>query len=102
MRTRLVLAIVAAAMLGGALTTAAQVSSGSTNAAQQNAASSSQASEPPRQFPPPWKIEELADCFVVRDDNGQALSYVYFEDSAPPDFNIAKLLRGAPLAQSWS
>jgi hypothetical protein len=34
-----------------------------------------------RRFPPPWSIEELNDaCFVVRDANGQALSYVYFED----------------------
>jgi hypothetical protein len=34
----------------------------------------------PRRFPSPW-IEELNDaCFVVRDHNGQALAYVYFED----------------------
>jgi hypothetical protein len=34
-----------------------------------------------RRFPPPWSIEELNDaCFVVRDHNGQALAYVYFED----------------------
>jgi hypothetical protein len=33
-----------------------------------------------RRFPPPWMIEELAECFIVRDANGQALAYVYFED----------------------
>jgi hypothetical protein len=33
-----------------------------------------------RRFPPPWSVEELDDCFVVRDHNGQALAYVYFED----------------------
>jgi hypothetical protein len=34
-----------------------------------------------RRFPPPWSIEELNDaCFVVRDNNGQQLEYVYFED----------------------
>jgi hypothetical protein len=36
---------------------------------------------PPRRFPPPWTIEEAnAACFIVRDHNGQALAYVYFED----------------------
>jgi len=33
-----------------------------------------------RRFPPPWTIEELAECFIVRDASGQALAYVYFED----------------------
>jgi len=30
--------------------------------------------------PTPWSVEEMAACFVVRDRNGQALSYVYFKD----------------------
>jgi hypothetical protein len=33
-----------------------------------------------RRFPPPWTIKELAECFIVRDANGQALAYVYFEE----------------------
>jgi hypothetical protein len=34
-----------------------------------------------RRFPPPWKIDEANNaCFIVRDKNGQALAYVYFED----------------------
>ena len=34
---------------------------------------------PPRRFPPPWDIEEHnRSCFIVRDNNGQALAYVYF------------------------
>ena len=33
-----------------------------------------------RRFLPPWSVEELDACFVVRDHNGQALAYVYFED----------------------
>lgn len=42
MRTRYLVAVLAAMMLGGTLTASAQVSSGSTNAAQQNAAPKSQ------------------------------------------------------------
>ena len=34
----------------------------------------------PRRFPPPWTVEELDACFVVRDHSGQQLAYVYFED----------------------
>jgi hypothetical protein len=33
-----------------------------------------------RGFPSPWTVEELNDCFVVRDANGQALGYFYFEE----------------------
>ena len=34
---------------------------------------------PERRFPPPWSVEETDACFIVRDANGQALAYVYFE-----------------------
>jgi hypothetical protein len=34
----------------------------------------------PRRFPPPWSIEELEECFIVRDANGQALGYFYFDE----------------------
>jgi hypothetical protein len=27
-------------------------------------------------FAPPWSVEELDDCFVVRDQNGQQLAYI--------------------------
>jgi hypothetical protein len=47
--------------------------------------------EPARRFPPPWSVEEQPACFVVRDHNGQALSYVYFEDE-PGRRSAAKLL----------
>ena len=46
---------------------------------------------PARRFPPPWFVEEHAACFVVRDHNGQALAYVYFEDE-PGRRSAAKLL----------
>ena len=44
-----------------------------------------------RRFPPPWSFEELDACFIVRDTNGQALSYVYYE-SEPGRRSAAKLL----------
>jgi hypothetical protein len=48
----------------------------------------------PRRFPPPWSVDdpELGqECFIVRDANGQALAYVYFEDE-PRRRSAAKLL----------
>ena len=44
-----------------------------------------------RRFPPPWSIDELEACFVVRDHSGQALAYLYFEDE-PGRRSAAKLL----------
>jgi hypothetical protein len=35
---------------------------------------------PSRRFPPPWSVEELDACFVVRDQNGQALASIYYEN----------------------
>ena len=35
---------------------------------------------PIRRFTPPWDIEDNGACFIVRDHNGQALSYVYYEN----------------------
>jgi hypothetical protein len=33
-----------------------------------------------RRFPPPWTVEETQPCFIVRDHNGQALAFAYFDD----------------------
>ena len=46
---------------------------------------------PTRRGPPPWSAEEQDACFVVRDHNGQALAYVYYEDE-PGRRSAAKLL----------
>ena len=32
-----------------------------------------------RRFTLPWDIEDNGLCFIIRDNNGQALSYVYYE-----------------------
>ena len=46
----------------------------------------------PRRFPPPWTLEENNDaCFIVRDKNGQALGYFYFEEE-PGRRSAANLL----------
>jgi hypothetical protein len=39
----------------------------------------------PRRLPPPWSVDDPdaklgQDCFIVRDADGHALAYVYFED----------------------
>jgi hypothetical protein len=38
----------------------------------------------PRRFPPPWSVDDPdtklgQTCYIVRDANGHALAYVYFE-----------------------
>ena len=46
---------------------------------------------PPRRFPAPWTAEVTPNCFIVRDANGQALSYIYYECQPGPR-SAAKLL----------
>jgi hypothetical protein len=50
-----------------------------------------QAEVKPRRFPPPWSVEETKACFIVKDQTGQKLAYVYFEDE-PGRQAAAKLL----------
>jgi hypothetical protein len=45
----------------------------------------------PRQFPPPWSVEELDACFVVTDSTSQKIAYVHFE-ADPERRSAAKLL----------
>jgi hypothetical protein len=33
-----------------------------------------------RRFPPPWAVEEQGAYFLVRNQNGQPLAYIYFRD----------------------
>jgi hypothetical protein len=46
---------------------------------------------PTRRFPPPWSVDELEACFVVKDSAGKKLAFVYFEDE-PGHRSAAKLL----------
>ena len=45
---------------------------------------------PAHRFPPPWTVQELDACFVVKDGNGQKVAFVYFEDD-PGRRSAAKL-----------
>ena len=47
---------------------------------------------PERHFPPPWSVGELDSCFVVKDANGQALAYMYFEKEPRRRFRRDELL----------
>ena len=46
----------------------------------------------PRRFPPPWSVEELDSCFVVKDANRQVLAYMYFEKEPLRRFRRRELL----------
>jgi hypothetical protein len=47
---------------------------------------------PERHFPEPWSVEELDACFVVKDLNGQALAYMYFEKESRRRHRPSELL----------
>jgi hypothetical protein len=48
---------------------------------------------PERYFPEPGSVEELDSCFVLKDLNGQALAYVYFEKKPRRRFRRELLTR---------
>ena len=63
-----------------------------------------------RRFRPPWTVEDHNDaCFIVRDKDGQALGYFYFEDepvgarrpSCSPGTRPAAWRRTSPGCRSW-
>ena len=62
---------------------------------------------PERHFPEPWSVEELDTCFVVKDLNGQALAYMYFEKEPRRRHRRSELLtrdeaqRKAPVSVSY-
>jgi hypothetical protein len=39
---------------------------------------------PVRHFPPLWSVGEFDAGFIVRDQNGQQLAYIYFEHEPRP------------------
>jgi hypothetical protein len=53
-----------------------------------------------RRFPPPWSAEVNPNCFIVRDANGQALAYIYYENE-PGRRSAAKLLERDEARPDW-
>ena len=45
-----------------------------------------------RTFPPPWSVDELDSHFVIKDANGQALAYIYFEKEPARRYRRSELL----------
>ena len=35
----------------------------------------------PRRFPPPWRADKIPGGYVVRDANGQAITYIYSREN---------------------
>jgi hypothetical protein len=54
-----------------------------------------------RRFPPPWSVEELEACFIVKDQAGQKLAFIYFEEE-PGRRSAAKLLTRDEARQATS
>jgi hypothetical protein len=46
---------------------------------------------PCRRFPPPWTIDDNGSCFIVKDDDGHALAYAYYENE-PLDAGLLRIL----------
>ena len=48
---------------------------------------------PPRRLPTPWRIVELPESFVIHDDLGQPLAYVYFDADPTRQSTLKRLSR---------
>jgi hypothetical protein len=49
---------------------------------------------PRRRYPSPWRIEENTESYVVVDDNGQWLAFVYFEDEPVRQSTMKRIGKG--------
>jgi hypothetical protein len=44
-----------------------------------------------RRFPPPWTVEDIGGCFVVKASNDRPLVFIYYGEGIAPR-SLAKLL----------
>ena len=62
---------------------------------------------PGRRFPPPWTVEDHNDaCFIVKDKNGFAVAYVYYEEEPgrglrPISWPVTRLAESLRTSQSY-
>ena len=47
----------------------------------------------PGRFPPPWLVDERTESFIVKDANGQQITYFYFEDEPQRQMSMQRLTR---------
>ena len=45
----------------------------------------------PRRFPPPWSVEDIGDCFVVKACNDRPLVFIYYGEGVARR-SLARLL----------
>jgi hypothetical protein len=45
----------------------------------------------PRRFPPPWTVEDIGDCFVVKASNDRPLVFIYYGEGVAHR-SLARLL----------
>ncbi len=48
---------------------------------------------PRRRYPPPWKIEEGAESYIVTDAAGQRLAFIYFENEPQRQAIVKRISR---------
>jgi hypothetical protein len=44
-----------------------------------------------RRFPPPWSVDDIGDCFVVKASNNRPLVFIYYGDGVARR-SLARLL----------
>jgi hypothetical protein len=47
-----------------------------------------------RRYPPPWKVEEHSESYIVTDSMGQRLAFVYFEDEPTRQSSMKRIGKG--------
>ena len=49
---------------------------------------------PRRRYPAPWRVVESTESYVIEDDNGQHLAFVYFENEPQRQMSMKRIGKG--------